>query len=581
MNSRMPAMPTMKPLPDEVPVLIVGAGPIGLALAAYLGKQGVATLLVERNADRQGSPKMIVVSVRTMEFCRQLGIAAAVHNWGFPLDHGLDSVFVTSLQGHELGRVKTATLRTTYDTPFSPERERPCPQTWFDPILKKFALEQPSVQIHYETALETFVQDEAGVTATLKTADGGTHRVRTRYLVGADGYSSTVRKLLGIQVRGAKHLDLSMSIYLTIPDLARQHRMGEAYRFVFVGESGAWCVLTTMDGRNLYRLQLIGVNEGDTSPPDIHAAIRRCLGDGVKYRLGESSSWVRKATVADRFMDGNVFIAGDAAHAHPPNGGLGMNTGILDAWDLGWKLCGALKGWGGPHLLASYDIERRPSSAQAAEESLRNYGRLINENSLEGLLLDTPEAEALRQETGRRLVVANEKAWHPIGIHLSYVYAPSPIVVEDGAPPIFDDQIGYTPSSQPGCRAPHAWLEEGERSILDTFGPGFTLLKFGAYDSTHIEQAAAAANLPLTVVQIDSAEAAALYQRKLVLVRPDGHVAWRADTAPADFGWVVDKVRGATSALAARWQRNPTDTAEFRASRNVIDTESMGEKRCH
>lgn len=570
----------MKPLPSEIPVLIVGAGPIGLSLAAYLGKQGVRTLLIERNEDKQGSPKMIVVSVRTMEFCRQMGLAPAVHSWGFPLDHGLDSVFVTSLQGYELGRVKTASLRTVYDTPFSPERERPCPQTWFDPILKACAIAQPSVQIEYQTGLETFEQDENGVTAMVKDPTGRVHKIRARYLVGADGYNSTVRRLLGIQVRGVKHLDVSMSIYLTIPKLAERHKIGEAYRFLFVGERGVWCVLTTMDGHDFYRMQLIGISDGDVKDLDINEVVRQCIGEGINYELGETSSWIRKATVADRFMDGNVFIAGDAAHAHPPNGGLGMNTGILDAWDLGWKLSAVLKGWGGRNLLTSYDIERRPASARATEESLRNYGRLVDERHLDGLLDTTPEGAALRQETGRRLVEANEKAWHPIGIHLGYVYAPSPVVLDDGSPPVAEDQPEYLPTARPGCRAPHVWLVEGEQSILDCFGPGFTLLKFRACDTTSFEEAAAAVGMPLSVVPIDNNEAASLYERSLVLVRPDGHVAWRADHAPTDCRWIVDKARGEATALAARWHHVPAEPPIAEISRTDRVTNSKGEETC-
>ncbi|MFO1195048.1 MAG: FAD-dependent monooxygenase [Rhodoferax sp.] len=570
----------MNELPSEVPVLIVGAGPIGLALAAYLGKQGIRTLLVERAEDRPASPKMIVVSVRTMEFCRQLGLAPAIHDWGFPLDHGLDSVFVTSLQGHELGRVRTAPLTMAYDTPFSPERERPCPQTWFDPILKQCALAQSSVQIRFRTALESFVQDEDGVTAAVRDASGQLHTVRARYLVGADGYASTVRRQLGIQVRGAKHLDVSMSIYLTIPGLARHHRIGEAYRYLFVGDAGVWAVLTTIDGRDFYRLQLIGVSDADVHQLNVDDVLRRCIGQAVDYRLGEVSSWIRKSTVADRFSDGRVFIAGDAAHAHPPNGGLGMNTGILDAWDLGWKLSAVLQGWGGAHLLDSYDIERRPASARATEESLRNYGRLTGERDLAGLLEDSPAGRALRSETGRRLVEANEKAWHPIGIHLGYVYAPSPVVIDDGSPPVGEDEPEYIPRAQPGCRAPHVWLEEGQRSILDCFGPGFTLLKFRACDTTTLERAAAVVGMPLSVVQIDNDEAAALYQKSLVLVRPDGHVAWRDDQLPADCRWIVDKVRGGLSGVAARWQHPPATTAHPGGVSPRKSTEPQGEKAC-
>lgn len=544
-------MGTVNPLPKEVPVLIVGAGPIGLALAAYLGKQGVQTLLVEREEDRRGSPKMIVVSARTMEFCRHLGIAEAARNWGFPIDHSLDSVFVTGLQGHELGRVKTPPLRVQYDTPHSPERERPCPQTWFDPILKQYAAAQRTVDIRYCTRLESFEHDQHGVAATLIGPSGETHRVNARFMVGADGFGSTVRKLLGIDVRGSKHLDVSMSVYLTIPNLNSRHGIGDAYRYLFVGEQGVWAVLTTIDGHDLYRLQLIGVRDRDM--PDIDAIMRKCIGENIEYELHDATSWVRKSTVADRFSDGNVFLAGDAAHAHPPNGGLGMNTGILDAWDLGWKLTAVIKGWGGAHLLASYDFERRPACAFATEESLRNYGRLVELNDLTGICGDTADAAALRAEAGRRLVEANSKAWDSIGINLSHVYFPSPIVVDDGSSPEsarWDGQ--YRPTARPGARAPHVWLDEGVISLLDVFGSEFTLLRFSAIDVSPLQAAAQQRGVPLSVVDVHNESAAELYERKLVLVRPDGHVAWRGDTLPSQCSQLIEKVRGNTAPIGAR-----------------------------
>lgn len=536
----------------EVQVLIVGAGPIGLALAAYLGQQHVETLVVERRQDKIESAKMIVVSVRTMEFCRRLGLAPAVRNWGFPLDYGLDSVFVTGMQGYELGRVKTPPLRVEHDTPHSPERERPCPQTWFDPILKREAKAHRHVTLEYETGLESFIQDETGVTAVLVDARSGQRRtLRCAYLVGSDGYSSTVRELLGIELRGNKHLDTSVSVYATIPKLGIQHRHGDAYRYVFVGDEGVWAVLTTIDGKDFYRMQLIGAKVDGTTREDLDANMRRCLGEGINYRIDDVSTWVRKSTVADRFRDGRVFLAGDAAHAHPPNGGLGMNAGILDAWDLGWKMSAVSQGWGGATLLESYDWERRPAAARATEESLRNYGRLIGESSCKGVLDAGADAEALRHRVGARLVRENERAWHPVGIHLGQVYAPSPLVADEGAQPLPDGEE-YVPSARPGSRAPHAWLPDG-RSTLDLFGANFTLLKLGPADSGPLQAAAAKRSMPLELHTVDSPGIAELYERRLVLVRPDGHVAWRGDDCPRNALALIDRVRGAGPVIGARY----------------------------
>ena len=537
-------------VPNKTPVLIVGGGPIGLALAADLGRRGVTALLIEERDNRLAPAKMLEVSVRTMEFCRGLGIADKVRNWGFPPDLPLDSVFVTDLQGYELGRVRTASLGTRDDSEFSPERGRPCPQTWFDPILQDCARAYPQVTLRHNVRLESFTQDPGGVTATVRNScNGQTETIRCSYLVGCDGFDSTVRGLLGIAIRGEPHIDWSMTIYLRIPDLPSRH--GMTYRYVFVGPEGTWSFLTLVNGKDLWRLQIVDIDEGRLNKVDIPALVRRCMGHAAPFTVEHKDLWVRKRTVADRFMDGRVFLAGDAAHAHPPNGGLGMNTGIQDAFDLGWKLAAMIDGWGGDGLLESYDTERRPASARAAEVSLQNYRRLVSAEQRAEIYSPTPEGEAARRAIGARLVEENEKSWHPVGVHLGYIYHPSPIVVPDGSPLPTDDTFGYRPTAFPGARAPHVWLAPG-RSTLDLFGEGFVLLKFADVPTAEIERAAAGRGVPLKVERIDNAAAAALYQRALVLVRPDGHVAWRGDAAPADAMTLIDTVRGAGPRIVAR-----------------------------
>lgn len=201
-------------------VLVIGGGPIGLALAADLGRRGVTALLVEKNENKIGSAKMLEVSVRTMEFCRQLGIAKRVRNWGFPFDWPLDSAFVTSLTGYEIGRLRTPALGMQISSDYSAERNLPCPQTWFDPILQDHARSFPKITLRHRVKLEHFAQDSDGVTATLSDlSTGGDKTVRADYLVGCDGFAGTVRGLLGIALRGDPHLDWSMTIYLRIPNL--------------------------------------------------------------------------------------------------------------------------------------------------------------------------------------------------------------------------------------------------------------------------------------------------------------------------------------------------------------------------
>jgi 2-polyprenyl-6-methoxyphenol hydroxylase-like FAD-dependent oxidoreductase len=536
----------------QTPVLIVGGGPIGLALAADLGRRGVETLLIEQRENKLNPAKMLEVSVRTMEFCRQLGIVDKVRNWGFPPDWPLDSVFVTDMRGYELGRIRTPALAELANIPSSPERGMPCPQTWFDPILQDNARSYPHVTLRHRVSLEGFVQDTDGVTATLKDENtGATEICRTKYLVGCDGISSTVRNLLGIQLRGALHIDWAMTVYLRIPDLHAQHDKGRAFRYVFVGPEGTWSFLSIVDGKDLWRLQLVDLDEERLHKADIAALMRRGIGGDVAYTIEHKDLWTRKCTVADRFMDGRVFLAGDSAHAHPPNGGLGMNTGIQDAFDLGWKLAAVLDGWGGDGLLDSYDTERRPASARAADMSLKNYRRLISAEQRAEIYSPTPEGDAARRAIGAQMVEENEKSWHPVGIHLGYIYHPSPIVVADGAAAPADNTIGYVPTTFPGARAPHIWIAPG-KSTLDLFGSGFVLLNFSGTPVDKIVHAAALRGLPLAVHRLDHPEAAALYERALVLVRPDGHVAWRGDSEPDDAVAMIDTVRGAGPRIAAR-----------------------------
>jgi 2-polyprenyl-6-methoxyphenol hydroxylase-like FAD-dependent oxidoreductase len=536
----------------DTPVLIVGGGPIGLALAADLGRRGIAATLIEQRENKLGPAKMLEVSVRTLEICRQLGIVDQVRNWGFPLDYPLDNAFVTDMQGYEIGRIEGPSLGEARSTEFSPERGMLCPQTWFDPILQKHARSFPHITIRHQVKLETFEQDDRGVTAIARDQrTGETETIRAQYLIGCDGFVSVVRDLLGIEIRGERHIDWTMNVSLRIPNFFAQHNKTPAIRYVFVGPEGTWSFITLVDGHDLWRLQVVGVDEDKLQAIDIDALVRRAMGRTMAYTAEDKTLWVRKRTVADRFADGRVFLAGDSAHAHPPNGGLGMNTGLQDAFDLGWKLAAVLQGWGGANLLESYDIERRPASARANEVSLSNYRRLIGNVKRKEIHDATPEGEAARREVGAILVEENRKSWQPVGVHLGYIYNASPIVVPDGTARPEDDTVGYVPTTFPGARAPHAWLTP-DVSTLDLFGKGFALLAFADDSTAAFENAAKAVGLPLTVHRIASPEVEVIYGRRFVLVRPDGHVAWRGDRLPDDAAAVIDTVRGAGPRIAAR-----------------------------
>jgi hypothetical protein len=330
-------------------------------------------------------------------------------------------------------------------------------------------------------------------------------------------------------------------------ELWSQHDKGKAGRYVIVGPEGAWASLTPADGKDLWRLMIHGEPETDPDSVDPAAELRRAIGGDIPFEIVKFGHWIRRRVVADRYGRGRVLLAGDAVHVTPPNGGLGMNTGIGDAVDLGWKLAAVHDGWGGPHLIESYESERRPVGIRQCDEAMLNFQRYGSRKPVPHVTDETAEGARVRSELGRRLSTANSQAWeNPLNTHLGYRYEDSPIIVPDGLlPPEPEDSRHYSQTSHPGCRAPHAWLPDG-RSTLDLFGRGFTLLRFpDAPESAELAAAFREYGVPLETVDLADPAIAELYERKLVLVRPDGHVAWRGDRLSGDLTALTDRVRGA------------------------------------
>ena len=278
-----------------------------------------------------------------------------------------------------------------------------------------------------------------------------------------------------------------------------------------------------------------------------------------RSRFSSVLPWVRRELVAETYRERRVFIAGDAAHAMSPTGGFGMNTGIGDAVDLSWKLAAVLQGWGGDGLLDSYTVERQPVGARNVAEASGNLRRMLSVSRHADITDDTPEGAATRKKVGAEFSELMRREWFTLGIHLGYRYEASPICWPDGtaAPP--DEAGTYEQTARPGHRAPHAWLADG-RSTLDLFGRGFTLLGFGATgaEAAPLLEAAHARGVPIEFVPLDEPKVATLYGRAFVLVRPDGHVAWRDDRMPEDPLRVIDVVRGAVSGPGnTAWQAVP------------------------
>ena len=535
---------------DRWPVLIVGAGPVGLALAGDLGWHGRRCLVVEQSDGSIYQPRMDLVGVRTMEFCRRWGIVDAVERSPYPRDYPQDNIYLTSLTGYELGREKMPPMNGEVPPPQSPQHRERCPQNMFDPILREFAESFPGVTIRYRTRLLAFAEDADGISASVEDVDSGKREtIRASYIAGCDGASSRVREMLGISRLGKPGLTYTTNIIFRCPHLVSLHDKGKAYRHIFVGPEGTWSTIVAINGRDQWRMSIIGSAERkELTTEDIQAAIRRAVGRDFEYEILTVVPWTRRELVAEHYGKGRAFILGDAAHVMSPTGGFGMNTGIQDAVDFSWKVDACLAGWGGTRLLDSYEIERRPVAQRNVAEATGNLGRMRSTQGYAALLEDTPEGARQRAVLGREFSEAMRREWYTLGIHLGYRYDESPICWPDGtaAPPM--ETMSYKPTARPGARAPHVWLKDG-RSTLDLFGRGFVLLRIGANtpSAQPLLEAASQRGAPLTQVALDEPEVARVYERQLVLVRPDGHVAWRGDRMPPDPLRLIDGVRGALS----------------------------------
>ncbi|KAL3417760.1 FAD binding domain-containing protein [Phlyctema vagabunda] len=533
-----------------IDVLIVGAGPVGLALALDLGRRGVRSTIIEQHAETSGTikAKASVLDERTMEYCRELGIVDEVANSGYPDNLSGDTVFCTGLGDKYIGRLEMPSAKDRPVPPESSEMMRRCPQMLFDPLLARAVVAQKMAEIRYGVECVGCQQDSEGVIVQNAVRDQQKEQIRAKYVVACDGPASVLRKTLGIAFEG-QLLGYSTSAIVKV-DLERYTTFGgrKAERYGFIAPEGIWGNFTTIDGKDLWRFTLVGVVEKvDLDALDIHTPLRKSLGrEDAEYEILGVSQWRRSQFVAEKYTEGRVFLAGDSAHVMSPTGGHGLNTGLGDARDLSWILQGLIEGWGGPGLIDGYNAERRPIALRNSSISSQNFHIWKDGQGRDKVLETGPDADEQRRVLGQKLAVVVAKEFQAIGIAVGYNYAASPIVVPDAsvAPP--DDAEHYIQTARPGHRAPHYWLEAGQKSTIDLFGNSFVLLSLGAADGHSLASTAKEVGLPIQYIAIKDPKVAELYQSPLVLVRPDGMVAWRGDAVPDDVRGLVDRVRGAS-----------------------------------
>ena len=547
---------------ERTRVLIVGGGPAGLITAIELGRRGVACVLLEDDTGPPQFPKANATTSRTMEHYRRLGFAHEIRALGLPEDYPQDIAYFTRYTGWELARLPGLTRRQAAAAREEARSRWPTPeplhrvqQMYIEAVLRKHAMQWSAASVRFGwRALG--IERDAGALRVAAEGAGGRHAIECDYLVGCDGPRSLVRDALGVEYEGwaGEARDFMggrmLALYLRSPAFYEIVSGGSAWQYWAVNRERRGFI-AAIDGRGLLVFYAQLPPGEPASEAFARAALAGATGREFPFELLGIGAWTAGFTlVAQRFHDRpeapRAFLAGDAAHLFTPTGGQGYNTAVDDASNLGWKLAAACAGWGGPRLLASYDAERRPIAqrntgfARAMADSI---GIIAIPPELEA---DSPAGAECRRAMGARLLDHCRREFDIPGVHFGVFHGGSPIVAGDGTPAPVDEWHRYTPHGTPGARAPHLWLEDGV-SIFDRMGMDFTLLVLQAGrepDARALRDAAGRRAVPLKVLDVRSGGARDIYGADLVLVRPDRHVAWRGNRAPADPAVMLARVTG-------------------------------------
>ncbi len=542
----------------SAPVIIVGAGPVGLCMALDLGNRGVDVIVVERlEGGKNTSVRCNHVSARTMETFRRLGIADDVRAVGLPDDYPNDVVVRTRATGHVLTRIPIPCRRDRFTDKDGPDGWWPTPepphrvnQLFFEPIFFERALAHPRIRLVDNVSIERFTQDDDGVTAYGVNLKTGEELVFTgQYLIGCDGGASTIRKQIGAALEGDAEIQRVQSTYLRAPaliDLVTQPHAWMSY--LYIGKRAG--NLVAIDGKETWLLHnYLLPDEVGFEVVDRDACLRALLGvdESFEYEIIRQEDWIGRRLVANRFRDRRAFICGDAAHLWVPYAGYGMNAGIADAMNLSWLLAAHVNGWAPQAILDVYENERQPITDQVSRFAMNHAQKAISERLGIPLTIDEdgPEGDSLRKAVGEEAYRLHVQQFACAGLNFGYFYPDSPIIAYDGEAAPGYTMYDYTPSTVPGCRTPHFWLEDGS-SAYDAMGREYTLIRFDqTVDVAPLLEAAQARGVPLTLLDVPLAIRPDECRHALLLSRPDFHVAWRGDALPSDVDGLMQHIRGA------------------------------------
>ncbi|KAJ5100578.1 hypothetical protein N7456_006630 [Penicillium angulare] len=556
----------------DTDVLIVGAGPVGMLLAYQLDRLGISCIIAERNLETTKWPKMDLTNCRSMEILRVLGLADDYRAQAEAVspDANFNSIFVTGLssEGRLLADWKLPSvneqreyIRTHNDGTQPAEPGQRCSQIIFEAWLKRLICSRSNVTTKAGWTYVNHVETNDEASAVFFDDIGATHTVRARYLVGCDGGSSKVRRSAGIKMLGGQIPVRFYLVHFRSAELAQKLNFGRFWHAFPVGTG----FIIDQDEKDTFTAHY-PLADGDTEPTDpyrmVYKVLGGCLGEW-QIKIDEvlvHSKWQPSFSIAESYCteNGRVLLAGDSAHRNPPHGGYGMNSGLIDAVDLGWRLAAVTKGYGGEALLRAYGDERRPMMIRALQRSHRHVLEHVNLGDIYNKYYDSLTGDSSEADWKHVLELVNTYVTRSgpetldRGIELDLRYDHSPFIYPDGTLPVPWEVQRYQPSTRPGSRAPHVFLKDGITSIYDLFGTEWTLIHFARKDADDgidiFLDVAQIMEFPLKYVQLtDENHVHAIWQRNIVLVRPDTHVAWRADKGPStreEAGSILSVVSG-------------------------------------